>query len=369
MPIEFNCPQCNRQLRVPDSTAGKMARCPGCQSINKIPDASVNPGLGSFGAAPASGNNPFGDSTNPGSFGQSSVGLSSFDQPIAPAAPPSTSNVPPQPAPPAWMPNAGAFSPVGPVPSGGSPIAGNPFADGAGGMEAKPAGSGSSFGGPNINPYASPTGTLGTHQVPAFAGGGQGLPWDLENSAGSWFETLKLILFEMNDAFRRMKPTGGYLGPLGFYIVCTIISMTFHMIWQAGVAVLQGEDVATAMMVFGIFFAASVIFAPIVCSLSAAFLHGSLMVVGGANLGYETTFRLTAYSWGAMNIVGMIPCVGGCVVLVWGLACLINALIEAQRCTTGQAVGAVVISFLAYLMIVVGIVVAVVGLVAVAAGK
>ncbi|RMF93326.1 MAG: TIGR00266 family protein, partial [Planctomycetota bacterium] len=36
MPIEFLCPSCRRQLRCPDSAAGKKARCPACGTIVTI---------------------------------------------------------------------------------------------------------------------------------------------------------------------------------------------------------------------------------------------------------------------------------------------------------------------------------------------
>ncbi|MBP3957678.1 hypothetical protein J8F10_20705 [Gemmata sp. G18] len=37
MPITFNCP-CGKTLRVPDSSAGKRARCPVCNAIASVPE-------------------------------------------------------------------------------------------------------------------------------------------------------------------------------------------------------------------------------------------------------------------------------------------------------------------------------------------
>lgn len=93
MPIEFRCPTCDQQLRVPDAAAGKNAKCPKCQAIVSVPGASSPPPLtppastppqkpfeappsrdafstptgGSFGAAPSS--NPFGQSPGASPFG------------------------------------------------------------------------------------------------------------------------------------------------------------------------------------------------------------------------------------------------------------------------------------------------------------
>ena len=43
MPIEALCTGCQRQLRVSDEHAGKLARCPACHAITKIPDAPEIP--------------------------------------------------------------------------------------------------------------------------------------------------------------------------------------------------------------------------------------------------------------------------------------------------------------------------------------
>jgi hypothetical protein len=43
MPIEFQCASCQKLLRVPDSAAGKKARCPTCGTIHEVP-ATVEPG-------------------------------------------------------------------------------------------------------------------------------------------------------------------------------------------------------------------------------------------------------------------------------------------------------------------------------------
>src|SRR5262245_15232278 len=98
MPIEFRCSQCNQLLRVPDTSAGKNARCPKCQTLMTVPVAggAVPPDA----SAPAS---PFAS--------QSATGPAS---PLASSVPPAK-----------------------PAAAGG----GNPFAADA-----------------NINPYAAPTG-------------------------------------------------------------------------------------------------------------------------------------------------------------------------------------------------------------------
>ncbi|MBY0458006.1 MAG: hypothetical protein K2V38_11755, partial [Gemmataceae bacterium] len=37
MPTVFDCPECDRPLRVPDDLAGQMVRCPHCKALAAVP--------------------------------------------------------------------------------------------------------------------------------------------------------------------------------------------------------------------------------------------------------------------------------------------------------------------------------------------
>lgn len=50
-PIEFACPQCQKQIRVPATSAGRRAKCPGCENIFEVPSAST--AFGDSGPPPA----------------------------------------------------------------------------------------------------------------------------------------------------------------------------------------------------------------------------------------------------------------------------------------------------------------------------
>jgi hypothetical protein len=80
MPIEFRCPACQQQLRVPDESAGKNAKCPKCGTIAAIPSANlaagappppslppplVSPPASPFGDAEQPGRNPFAEKSPP----------------------------------------------------------------------------------------------------------------------------------------------------------------------------------------------------------------------------------------------------------------------------------------------------------------
>ena len=63
MPIEFPCAGCGKTLRVQDEHAGGSAKCPECDAITVIPDASVAGGesRGDEGFHISNGDNPFTD--------------------------------------------------------------------------------------------------------------------------------------------------------------------------------------------------------------------------------------------------------------------------------------------------------------------
>lgn len=51
MPIEFSCSQCGKQLRTPDETAGRKAKCPECGAVTPIPLAAAFAPMAEFAQA------------------------------------------------------------------------------------------------------------------------------------------------------------------------------------------------------------------------------------------------------------------------------------------------------------------------------
>jgi hypothetical protein len=52
--------------------------------------------------------------------------------------------------------------------------------------------------------------------------------------------------------------------------------------------------------------------------IGSAIVHLCLMIVGGANQSFETTFRVLAFSQGSTGPLQMIPICGGLISGVWG---------------------------------------------------
>jgi hypothetical protein len=75
--------------------------------------------------------------------------------------------------------------------------------------------------------------------------------------------------------------------------------------------------------------------------IGAAVLHLCLMLVGGANRSFETTFRVVGFTAGAANLFSMIPFCGGIIALVYHIVLQCIGLSRAHPTTTGKALMAI----------------------------
>lgn len=72
MSIEFRCLKCQKLLRVPDVSAGKMARCPDCGEVQAVPSETTASGAAVSEPVVSPASEPETDSINP--FGEKSAG-------------------------------------------------------------------------------------------------------------------------------------------------------------------------------------------------------------------------------------------------------------------------------------------------------
>ena len=77
------------------------------------------------------------------------------------------------------------------------------------------------------------------------------------------------------------------------------------------------------------------------CSSGPRIIHLCLMIVGGANQPFETTFRVLAFTQGSTGVLQLIPVCGGVIAAVWGLVVNCIGLARAHETDTGRAVLAV----------------------------
>jgi hypothetical protein len=75
--------------------------------------------------------------------------------------------------------------------------------------------------------------------------------------------------------------------------------------------------------------------------LGSAVLHLCLMLVGGANRSFETTFRVACFTGGSANLFSMIPMCGGFIALIYSIVLYCIGLSRAHPTTTGKALLAI----------------------------
>ncbi len=181
------------------------------------------------------------------------------------------------------------------------------------------------------------------------------IPWEdpARTSAFERFvETVKLLATRPNEAFAGMPTTGGIGSPLLFAIVVGWIGIAVAVAWNTlfqgmWIPFIGGGEEAAIMAGFTAAWAVgAIILAPILVIIGvfigAAVLHLMLMIVGGANNGFEATVRVVCYAQTA-QLAGIIPFCGGLISMVWAIILYVFGLATAHRTTQGKAVLAVVL--------------------------
>ncbi len=283
MAIEFRCTQCGKLLRTGDDTAGKQAKCPACGTVLTIPQAGAAAG------------EPFGLSPPP----------------LTPQGPGQA--VPQQPA-------------------------------------------GGDMPGFSENPFASPSSSAAFGPAPVTAQRA-GPPWERDGaSMTSFIETVKQLYGSTAVLFSDMRREGGIGMPIGFAIVGGMIGGVISAIFQSALQGVVGNLAVPGGANFGPAVGGSIM--GIVCTvvilpfaivlglfINAGLIHLALMVLGGANHPFETTFRTISYSAGGSSLLSAIPLCGGLLNLVAQLVFEIIGLSKSQEISGGKAAAAVLIPF------------------------
>jgi len=181
------------------------------------------------------------------------------------------------------------------------------------------------------------------------------IPWEdpARTSAFERFvETVKLLATRPSEAFAGMPTSGGIGSPLVYAILVGWIGIAIAVVWNT---LLQGmwipfmgggEEAAIAAGFTAAWAVGLVIMAPIFVIIGvfigAAVLHLMLMIVGGANNGFEATVRVVCYAQTA-QLAGIVPFCGGLISMVWAIILYVFGLATAHRTTQGKAVLAVLL--------------------------
>jgi hypothetical protein len=204
---------------------------------------------------------------------------------------------------------------------------------------------------PPVQPGAAP--------MSAAVAGRTGLPWEHRQQRGfvnAFIETLSMVLTRPAEAFGVMRREGGLGEPLIYALIggCVggIVSFLFSLGFQSlGLFADRHNSGLAAMAGMGIGSAAMIILLPLFIVIGlfigSAIVHLCLMIVGGANQSFETTFRVLAFSHGSTGPLQIIPLCGGLISGVWALVCTCIGLARAHETDTGRAVLAVFLPLIA----------------------
>jgi hypothetical protein len=199
---------------------------------------------------------------------------------------------------------------------------------------------------------AAPPPQTGATSTLETAAARSGLPWEHRQERGfanAFIETLAMVLTKPDLAFRTMKTEGGLAEPLIYALIggCVggIVSLLLSLGLQSMGLFTGQRDAFTAMAGMGIGMIALIVLVPVFIVIglfiAAAIVHLCLMIVGGANKSFETTFRVLAFSHGSTGPLQIIPVCGGLIAGVWALVVNCIGLARAHETITGRAVLAV----------------------------
>ena len=177
-------------------------------------------------------------------------------------------------------------------------------------------------------------------------------PWDDRENVGFFnalIDTWKQVMFTPVKFFSKMPREGGLAGPLLYGFILGEIGFLFSLMWE-GMSVFIppfvdrngfGDVVGEAAGITFLFFASPAIVLAVLFIFSAL-LHVCLLIVGGAQRPFETTFRVICYA-SSTDLLEIVPCCGWFAGFIWNLVLTIIGIRETHEITTARAALAVLL--------------------------
>jgi len=201
-----------------------------------------------------------------------------------------------------------------------------------------------------------------------------GPAWESRNGVGlvhALLVTLQGSMLGPTRFFRTMRRDSGFFDPLVYAIIFGSLSIVISVVWELALSAARnplldsaasGELLRMGPVLYGLTIILSPIAATVLVLVTSLILHVALLVLGGANHGFRTSFRVVCYSQGA-GMLNLVPYLGAFVGSIWNLVLLAVGLRESHQAPAWKAVLAVLALVAAWLGLVV-----VLGLLVVAAG-
>lgn len=180
-----------------------------------------------------------------------------------------------------------------------------------------------------------------------------GLPWEHRREIGffkAFFDTASVLLTKPSEAFVLMKREGGLTDPLLFALIGGSAGTIVSTLFQIGLASISGvgggSNNVVAMFGWGMVIG-FLLLTPLLLAagmfVGSGLLHLCLMLLGGANKSFETTFRVVCFSSGAAYLFSIIPFCGGYITPIYNIVLECIGISRAHETTVGKAVLAVLL--------------------------
>jgi hypothetical protein len=172
------------------------------------------------------------------------------------------------------------------------------------------------------------------------------VPWESgEGFIGAFFQTLRDSLFSPTKFFKKISFGEGYWSPLIYGLITGIIGNGCAIFWfwlfMAKMIPMDRFPFPYSLSVIKMILPLPFQLA-IAMFVGSAIIHLCLMIVGGNNNGYKTTFRAISYSYSAY-LFGIIPFIGLFIEGIYTLILTIIGVREGHGISTGKAVLAVLL--------------------------
>jgi hypothetical protein len=171
-------------------------------------------------------------------------------------------------------------------------------------------------------------------------------PWESgEEFIGAFFQTIRESLFSPTRFFKKISSGEGYWSPLIYGLITGIIGQGAAIFW---VWLFMAQFIPLDRIPFRYSISILQIIVPLPFQeairifIGSAIIHLCLMIVGGNNSGYKTTFRAISYSNSAY-LFGIIPFIG---LIIGGIYTFILTIIgvrEGHEISTGKSILAVIL--------------------------
>ena len=185
------------------------------------------------------------------------------------------------------------------------------------------------------------------------------LPWEAaeKNYLDAFVKTVIGVLFSPVKSFRAMKQSGGFMQPLlfgcaGGFVGSVVTWLYQYAALQVGIEkgmqnlppLMQGQVAGSPAL--GAWLIGGLIMLPVSIFMGAGIDHLMLLLLGSGKKGFETTFRVYSYAFGATSTAYLVPICGAIIEIVWHWVAKIVGYSEVHEISRVRATIAVLLPML-----------------------